>query len=169
MSTNVSPLAEAMIQGWKEYQRQLVEIIRPLTAEQLATRAAPNLRPISEIIAHIIAGRAFWFSEVLKEGDEEAAALVQWDDEDQPARTAAEYVHALEVTWNMIEQAIARWGEIELTEITVLPWIGPEHPVTRPFVVWHELEHDLHHGGEISHTLGVIGLEIKLPPPPPGD
>ena len=29
---------------------------------------------------------------------------------------------------------------------------------TRRWVVWHLVEHDLHHGGEISQTLGTHGL-----------
>lgn len=167
MSNNTSPLAKAIIQGWKEYQEQLVVVIRPLTTEQLATRIAPGLRPVGEIIAHIVAGRAFWFSRILKEGGQETAALEPWDDEGQPLRAAAEYVYGLEATWNMMESAIARWSDTELSESMVLPWIGPEYPITRSFVIWHVIEHDLHHGGEISHSLGTRGLEIKLPPPPP--
>ena len=35
--------------------------------------------------------------------------------------------------------------------------------ITRQWVIWHLMEHDLHHGGEISITLtahGVQGLEL---------
>jgi hypothetical protein len=31
-------------------------------------------------------------------------------------------------------------------------------PITRQWVIWHLIEHDLHHGGEISLTLGMYGL-----------
>ena len=30
--------------------------------------------------------------------------------------------------------------------------------ITRQWVIWHLIEHDLHHGGEISLTLGMHGL-----------
>src|SRR5690348_7015693 len=95
-----SPLADAFIQGWKDYQQQLVVVLRALTQEQLAMRVAPNLRSAGEIATHFIGGRAFWLSEVLKEGDDELATIAQWDGSNQPVRTTTELVHGLEATWN---------------------------------------------------------------------
>ncbi len=167
MRSTTSPLLDAMLQGWQEYQQQLVVVLRPLTPDQFASRAAPDLRTAGEIAAHLIAARASWFADVLKEGDEEMAAIVHWDDQGQPARTAAEYVYGLEATWNLIQNALARWTPEDVTAPIILPWIGPKYPITRAWVLWHVLEHDLHHGGELAHTLGMRGLNIKLPPPPP--
>ncbi|MDQ2714551.1 MAG: DinB family protein [Chloroflexota bacterium] len=167
MQPTTSPLLDAIIQGWQDYQEQLVAVLRPLTLEQLAFRVAPDLRSVGEIVTHVIRGRAFWFAEVLKEGDDEMATIVHWNDEGQLARTTAECVHGLEVTWQLIQDALSRWTPAELTVPIVLPWLGPEYPITRAFVIWHLLEHDLHHGGELSHSLGMQGLVIKLPPPPP--
>lgn len=169
MKTITSPFGRAIIEGWQDYQRQLVVVVRSLTPEQLAVCVAPGLRSVNEIIAHVIAGRASWFCGVLHEGDAEVDAMEEWENPGQPARTAAEYAHGLEATWNMMQGAMMRWTEAELAESMILPWIGPAHPITRSFVVWHIIEHDLHHGGEISHSLGTQGLEIKLPPPPPED
>ena len=33
---------------------------------------------------------------------------------------------------------------------------------SRAWVVWHVLEHDLHHGGEVSLTLGVHGIPAEF-------
>jgi len=167
MPSTISPLADAFIEGWRTYQQRLVIELRPLTPEQFTIRVAPNLRSVGEIVAHIIAGRAFWFAMVLKEGDDEIAAMTKWDDQDQPVRSPAECVRALELTWNLMEYALFRWTPAEQAEPIILPWIGPEHPITRAWVAWHVLEHDLHHGGEMSHSLGMQGLEVRLPPPPP--
>jgi uncharacterized damage-inducible protein DinB len=30
-------------------------------------------------------------------------------------------------------------------------------------VVWHVMEHDLHHGGELSLTLGMHGMAADFP------
>jgi uncharacterized damage-inducible protein DinB len=30
--------------------------------------------------------------------------------------------------------------------------------LVRGWIVWHVIEHDLHHGGEVSFTLGMHGL-----------
>ncbi len=169
MSAITSSFGKAIIQGWEDYHTQLVAVVRSLTPEQLAIRVGPDLRSVNEIIAHVIAGRAAWFSGVLKEGDEEIAAMREWDDPGQPERTTADYIHGFEATWSMMWEAMQRWSDEQLAEEIVLPWIGPAHPITRSFVVWHIIEHDLHHGGEISHSLGMQGLTIELPPGPPKD
>ena len=56
--------------GWNRYQDLLVEAIGPLTVEQLAIRAAPELRQIWELAGHIIAARVYWFHQVMGEGSD---------------------------------------------------------------------------------------------------
>jgi len=60
---------------------------------------------------------------------------------------------------------LSRWTPAALAAPFVLKWIGPERPTTGPFLLWHLLMHDLHHSGELAHTLGVQGMLSKLPPP----
>lgn len=162
-----SPFEAAIFAGWGDYQAQLVAVTRGLTPEQLATRPAPQLRTAGETLTHLISGRVSWYHDVLGEGDDAIAALGQWEDPDQPPRNPAELTRGLEATWDLMIAAHARWTPEEAAAPIVLPWIGPAHPITRAFVVWHILEHDLHHGGEYTHALGMAGLNIKLPPPPP--
>jgi len=64
-----------MSQGWQSYQNHLSEALAPLSAEQLALSAAPNLRSINELACHIIAVRAGWFHAVLNEGSEDFSAF----------------------------------------------------------------------------------------------
>jgi uncharacterized damage-inducible protein DinB len=54
--------------------------------------------------------------------------------------------------------AIARWTPAQWQE--TYPGEPPEEPaeITRMWVIWHLIEHDLHHGGEISLILGTNGL-----------
>ncbi len=37
-------------------------------------------------------------------------------------------------------------------------WEGQVTHVSRSWVIYHVLEHDLHHGGEVSLILGMNGL-----------
>src|SRR5258708_10130665 len=93
------PVLDAILQGWKEYQDQLVVVARPLTPEQLALRVAPNLRSAGEIAAHLIASRADWLFGVLKEGADEMPAITQCQDPGHPVRTATELGHGLYGTY----------------------------------------------------------------------
>ena len=106
-----------------------------------------------------------------------------------PLHSAAELVVGLEKTWQMIEQTLTRLTHADLFEVfppldqaervrhakLVEPafqpfaqmWLdaaarsGELRPaVSRQQIIWGVLEHDIHHGSEISTTLGVHGLSV---------
>ncbi|HEY7126230.1 MAG TPA: DinB family protein [Ktedonobacterales bacterium] len=152
--------------GWDVYQGLLVKAIAPLTPEQLTLRAAPQLRALGQQASHMIATRARWLHLDLREGGAELDALMEWDGwhaqtgwdgPPPPARSAAELVNGLEITWQVIQAALGRWTISDLEEVFP-PTFPGEDSFTRQFVIWHLIEHDLHHGGELSLTLGIHGL-----------
>ena len=90
--------------SWKEHQDALKQAIAPLTPEQLALRAAPGLRSVGEIVAHIIASRVHWFGDFLGEVSSMPGveSLLAWDTGHTPPRTAAELVEGLDTTWHFM-------------------------------------------------------------------
>ena len=83
----------------------------------------------------------------------------RWEEsaEPLPLRSAAELVAGLERTWQMIQNALARWTPADLEQ--VFPQYNEESPArSRQYIIWHVLEHDIHHGGELSSILGAHGL-----------
>ena len=148
--------------GWAEYQRLLVEAIAPLSEEQLALRAAPGLNPLWYLAAHVAGTRVGWF-ELLRETDSSVLEFKTWDEADDietlQRRTAAELVTALNASWEMVARCLERWTPDMLGEVFEhQEYDGTIAKDTRGWVLWHVLEHDLHHGGEISLTLGAHGL-----------
>ena len=112
----------------------------------------------------MIATRARWLYLDLKEGGTELDDLMGWDGWtpdaswiESPVHTAAELVVGLEATWQVIQAALERWTGADLEEI-LPPTFPGEESFTRQFVIWHLIEHDLHHGGELSFVLGMHGL-----------
>jgi uncharacterized damage-inducible protein DinB len=106
-----------------------------------------------------------------------------------PGHTAAELVSGLEKTWQLIEGTLARLTPDDLERVVpplddaervrhanmVEPALQPyarmwvegarRDGVVRPAVsiesiIWGLLEHDIHHGSEISTTLGIHGLPV---------
>ncbi len=145
--------------SWKAYQDRLKEALAPLTAEQLALRAAPRLRSVGENAAHIVGARAGWFTEFLGEdGGADVKASARWEP-GAPARTAAELVQGLDRTWHFMADCLARWSPADMHQTFPDDWDGQRVELSRAWVVWHVLEHDLHHGGEVSLTLGMHGLQ----------
>jgi uncharacterized damage-inducible protein DinB len=157
--TQPQALTSTIYEGWHTYQALVIKALTPLTPEQLALRAAPTLRSIEDIATHVIGARARWFYKLMGEGGEEFADLSTWDRQGMPTRSAAELIHGLETTWQGMQDAIARWTPTDWQQ-TYPGDDDDSEPaiITRQWVIWHLIEHDLHHGGEISLTLGMHGL-----------
>jgi uncharacterized damage-inducible protein DinB len=144
--------------GWDRYQQHLVKAIAPLTSEQLALQAAPHLRSVMVLAAHIISTRVWWFHNVMREGPSELEPMVEWDDEGAPARSARELVEGLERSWAVIQDGLVRWTPADLAQTFQRPGNGPTRIYTRQWIIWHVIEHDVHHGGELSFVLGMHGV-----------
>lgn len=153
-TTNVAPFYK----GWDEYQKLLVKAIAPLTQEQLERRATPHLRSLHALAVHLIAVRVRWFHGLMGEGSADIAPIGEWDRAGQPERSAAELVSGLEITWQLIADSLNCWTPADLDHIFEDTYQGETYRLSRQWVLWHVIEHDLHHGGEISFSLGMHNL-----------
>lgn len=144
--------------GWDAYQELLIKALEPLSLDQLSLRTAPHLRSIGENAAHIVGTRVGWIHGVLGEGDAAIEPMDLWDSPGAPARSAAELIEGLNATWQMIANALTRWTPADLEHVIERTRSGKTHRYTSQWVLWHVIEHDLHHGGEISLILGTHNL-----------
>lgn len=154
--------------SWKAYQDHIKGALAPLNASQLDLRAAPHLRSIGENALHIIGCRVYWFTDFLGEdGGSEMKVYAGWNEIAlklrAPIPTVAEMVQALDRTWQCMTDCLARWSPDEMRHTFPDDWDGTPVDVSRAWVVWHVMEHDLHHGGELSLTLGMHGLPADFP------
>jgi uncharacterized damage-inducible protein DinB len=96
------------------------------------------------------------------EGSPEFGRMTKWDEDEALAtRPAAEIVRGLEESWAVIKSGLDRWSPADLLEEFIRPEpneAGQRPRRSRQFIVWHLVEHDLHHGGEISFSLGMHGV-----------
>ncbi|HEX9070110.1 MAG TPA: DinB family protein [Ktedonobacterales bacterium] len=158
--TDAPSNALSLYPGWDTFQDLLVKTIAPLTADQLDLRSAPRLRSVSENCRHIIGARGRWCHEILEIGGDESAGYGRWDEPDMPPRTAAALATALQDSWRILRDALAAWGNADMDHSSPNPEPEPGQPdiLTRRWVIWHLIEHDIFHGGEISQILGAHGL-----------
>ncbi len=165
MTEQVSPLATFYKPGWENYQNAIVQTIASLSSEQLALPIAAHSRSIRELLEHMIGARFNWFSNWM---GEEFAPIVGEEDESY-VYNAAELVTIFEQTWRVISSALDRWTFADLEQLFQPPashqaWLrnqGLEEapPHTRLWIVWHVMEHEIHHGGELSLALGTHGID----------
>jgi uncharacterized damage-inducible protein DinB len=66
----------------------------------------------------------------------------------------------LEATWQMIEATLTQWSVADLAAISLHPFQGKTYALSRQWMIWHVIAHDLHHGGELALTLGAQGIAL---------
>ncbi len=166
MSDQTLPLT-TFYSGWGMFQRNLVDMITSLSREQLALPAGAHHWPIGLVVQHIVGNRVWWFQKWMGEGSAELAPIAHWDPSDsveQPPLDAAELVAGLESTWQMIDSALARWTAADLGAMFSPPasMSAEEREMfgdtSRKWIIWHVLEHEILHTGELSAALGSYGL-----------
>ncbi len=149
---------DVIYENWQGYQEKLRGCIAPLTNEQLLLQPAAHMWPLGQVVQHIVAVRAGWFSETLQEHDEAMNAYIWWGQRDSPARSGLELAHGLDETWAFIQACLQRWQPSDYAKTFPDEADGQVYEVSRSWVVYHVIEHDLHHGGEVSLILGMHGL-----------
>jgi uncharacterized damage-inducible protein DinB len=150
---------DVIYENWADYNEKLKECILPLTNEQLLLQPAPHMWSLGQIAQHVVSVRADWFSSTLQDPDKLMNDYMLWGQADSPQRSAAELVRGLDETWAFIEPRLHRWTPADGARTFPLKTQDDQvHQVSRSWVIYHVLEHDLHHGGEISLTLGMKGL-----------
>ena len=144
--------------GWGDFHQLLVRAVAPLTPEQLDQRAAPHLRTLRTLAAHISRARVGWFHGLMGAGGAEFDELMTFDHPDKPAWTAAELVRGLEASWQLVHDSLSDWTIADLKQKYEGTWHDEPYALSRQWVIQHVLEHDHVHGGELALTLGIHGL-----------
>lgn len=145
-----------LYEGWGDFQDTLVAAVSPLTSEQLALRSAPHLRSAGELATHIVATRIGWFHKGLGEGSKNLDKYYTWQEH---LHDAAELVAGLKETWQLIDGLLKAWKISDLDREVKATFRRKLYMLKRQWVIWHVIEHDLHHGGELLLTLGINHLQ----------
>jgi uncharacterized damage-inducible protein DinB len=161
MQQQAGSTLDVIYKSWQGYHEKLRDCIAPLTDEQLLLQPAAHMWPLGQIVQHIISVRAGWFSGTLQDDDEEMNEYMSsWGQRDSPSRSAVELVRGLDKTWAFIEARLQRWTSDDCARTFPDEWDGQTYEVSRSWVIYHVMEHDLHHGGEVSLILGMNGLRV---------
>jgi len=159
MEQDTRSTLEVIYENWGGYNRRLKKCIAPLTNDKLLLQPAPHMWPLGQIVQHIISVRAGWFSGTLRDANLLMGEYMQWGQRDSPDRSALELVRGLDETWAFIESRLQRWTPDMCAETFPDEMDGQMYDVSRNWVIYHVLEHDLHHGSEVSLILGMNGLQ----------
>jgi uncharacterized damage-inducible protein DinB len=142
--------AQEMFTRWNKVRQGLLDALDKLSDEQLDFTPRAGLWSVREIVVHIAGTEDGWLrhyaanrwhENLLKPADYPTRASLKTLLDEQHAVTTVQFA-------DDIEAALAR--------VCTLPW-GPQ--VTMDWAVWHVMEHEIHHRGEIYLMLGLLGHE----------
>ncbi len=146
---------EELFQHWGSVREGLCQALDCLSEAQLDFTPRTGLWSLRETVCHIAEAEEGWFRHAA------ARELKDW-----PHFAAADYptisslktlladVHARTEQYFAVENWAAA-NEMVRRKID-LPWGGT---TSLGWIVWHVLEHEIHHRGEVFLMLGLMGIE----------
>ena len=149
---------------WEQYNGRIVDVVRDMSAEQLALRPDPERWPIWATVGHTCGARVYWLCTVFGEPGAEltpfadAADGIGWEDELDHPRSADELVSAMVSTWQIVARVLDHWTPASLAESVVRDSAGRKSAHTRGSILNRLITHDAYHAGELSQTLGIHNL-----------
>lgn len=151
----------AFYDQWPQYNRRMVEVVAPMTDEQLALSAGGW--PMWATVGHTAGARVYWLCQVAGEPGIESTPFPDpesggWEDDLDTPRRADELVMALDTTFAVVAGCLERWTPEMLAEPITREYGGVSRQHTRGSILQRLFSHDAYHCGELSQTLGILGL-----------
>lgn len=137
---------------WKRVRDGLFHTIDLFTDDELLYTPAGTTRTVGRTMLHIADAEDGWFQYVVKKELDKWPA--QYIVENYPTREAIK--QALTDVHERTEAYIDTLEESDMARIIEAPW-GEEFYIG--WILWHVLEHEIHHRGELSLILGLLGRE----------
>jgi uncharacterized damage-inducible protein DinB len=158
-----------VFEGWNGYQESLLKAAAPLSAEQLLFKAGPGMRSMGQLIRHIALGRLTWLARIEPVGIAEAADRVpRWftdgdgsrhvDEESVSPNNSRVLADWLAVSWEPIQRSLEAWTVSDLSRSFRHRFRGTDYAISRQWVLWRVLSHDMHHGGQLALFLAMQGI-----------
>jgi len=155
----------SLFSGWDGYHRSLVTAIESISVDNLTYRLAPQAPSAGMVAAHIAFGRIGWFAQMGAPGAVELLAEVApwqpWEVVDPRFEENQEdLVALLNKSWQMVEATLSVWTLEDLAITFRLRYNGKMRDVSRQWVIWRVMAHDIHHGGQLTILLGAQGIDL---------
>lgn len=134
---------------WESVRADLHALIERFGEEELALPLYPGGWPAGQVMLHIAECEDFWLHTLVSQALPHPVSYALADYSTRAAVQAAlrgAHERTLELLTGLDEHDLARQYRTPDNEVYPLYWI-----------IWHVLEHEIHHRGELSLFLGQLG------------
>jgi uncharacterized damage-inducible protein DinB len=144
--------AKELFGHWAEVRQGLLQALDKLTRAQLSFVPREGLWSLGKVARHIADAEEGWFRYAVAREYEEWPA--PYTAKEYP--TVASIKALLTEVHERTEAYLETVDEAALDRVIETPW---GENLSLRWIVWHVLEHEIHHRGEIFLMLGLLGLE----------
>ena len=141
-----------MFSHWKRVRDGLLHTINLFQEDELQHTPEGISRTVGRTMLHIADAEDGWLRYAITKELEEWPS--QYTLDNYPTREAIKDV--LTEVHERTEEFIDPLEESDLTRIIVAPW---DEKFYLGWILWHVIEHEIHHRGELSLILGLLGRE----------
>ena len=137
---------------WDQIRKDLISIVELFNDDELDYVPFPNSWSVREILLHIANTEEGWFQYVVRRDFD------QWPE-----------VHLVEDYRNkdVIKAKLSEVHKSTMDYLSILKIDDLENNIDLPggeqlqlgWIIWHVIEHEIHHRGELSLILGLLGHE----------
>ncbi len=142
-------LPQRIFDGFKNVPAEIVGLCRPHTWEQLTTPPAEGMKPVRDILVHMVGAEAFWITHVVQGHPRLRLDPASFGDLDRilsiwtPQRAATlEFVRNLTPEGRLARRPLP-WNQAETTSLDE--------------IVWHVVTHEQYHRGQVFTRLALLG------------
>jgi uncharacterized damage-inducible protein DinB len=138
-----------MFSHWEQVRRSLLVMIDRFSQKELAFTPFKGSWSVGQIMLHIADCEDNWLHGVVRQ---EVEPWIFYDFKDFPTKKAI--LAVLEKAHNRTITLLNSLDEDDLDKVYKTPE-GDSY--TLRWIIWHVLEHEIHHRGELSLALGLLG------------
>ncbi len=137
---------------WSLVRKGLISVIAKFQEPDLSYQPFPESWTVGQIMVHIANAEEGWFRYVVTREIEEWPGEIKFEKYPTQEKILAilASVHA------KTEGYLRSLSEEDLSAGINTPW-GESIPLQ--WIIWHVIEHEIHHRGELSLILGILGKE----------
>ena len=143
---------ENLFSHWVLVRKGLITLIEKFDESELDFEPYPGGWTVGQIMVHIANAEEGWFRYAVTKEIEEWPEDLQF--ENYP--TQEKILALLDTVHANTESYLRSLSEKDLSTEIDTPW-GESIPLK--WIIWHVIEHEIHHRGELSLILGILGKE----------
>jgi uncharacterized damage-inducible protein DinB len=143
---------EDLFSHWSLVRKSLIKVIEDFEESDLSYQPFPDSWPVGQIMVHIANAEEGWFRYVVTRELPEWPSDLQF--ENYPTRE--KILEVLDTVHARTEEYLGTLTAPDLTTRILAPW---EATFPLGWIIWHVIEHEIHHRGELSLILGILGKD----------